>query len=53
MPAGYRIEISPNNRAGCKSTECKNEGIKILKGEIRFGTFVEIMEHQSWQYKHW
>ncbi|KIW08030.1 uncharacterized protein PV09_00974 [Verruconis gallopava] len=52
MPS-YRIEISPNNRAGCKNTECKKNNIKISKGELRFGTFVEIQEHQSWQYKHW
>jgi len=49
----YRVEISPNARAGCKNTECKNEGIKIQKGELRFGTLVTIQERTSWAYKHW
>ncbi|KAI9885933.1 MAG: serine/threonine protein kinase psk1 [Watsoniomyces obsoletus] len=53
MPAQYRIEISPNNRAGCKNKECKDANIKIMKGELRFGTLVEINQHQSWTYKHW
>jgi serine/threonine-protein kinase ATR len=48
-----RTEISSTNRAGCQDGYCKSHGIKILKGELRFGTFVEIQEHQSWRYKHW
>lgn len=46
-------EISPNNRAGCKNTECKREGIKIPKGQIRYGTFVTAANFQSWAWKHW
>ncbi|KAG6016357.1 hypothetical protein E4U54_001663 [Claviceps lovelessii] len=51
----YRVatEISPNNRAGCKDSICNKEKIKITKGEIRFGTWVEIQEHGSWAWKHW
>ncbi|KAG6003023.1 hypothetical protein E4U43_000979 [Claviceps pusilla] len=49
----YRVEISPNNRAGCKDSVCNKEKIKITKGEIRFGTWVEIQEHGSWAWKHW
>jgi len=49
----YRIEISPNNRAGCKNTECQKNNDKILKGTLRFATLVEIQERQSWAYKHW
>lgn len=49
----YRIEVSPNNRAGCKNTECKNAGIKISKGQMRFGAWVEGPEFQSWSWKHW
>ncbi|KAL1872383.1 serine/threonine-protein kinase M1 [Diaporthe australafricana] len=52
MPA-YRIEISPNNRAGCQETLHKKEAVKITKGEPRFGTWVEIHEHGSWRWKHW
>ncbi|UKZ95444.1 uncharacterized protein TrAFT101_010288 [Trichoderma asperellum] len=49
----YRIEISPNKRAGCHDTVCKKEAVKIQKGEIRFGSWVEIQEHGSWSWKHW
>ncbi|KAF9740051.1 hypothetical protein PMIN02_002787 [Paraphaeosphaeria minitans] len=49
----YRVEESKNARAGCKNTECKNEGVKIHKGELRFATQVTIQEHTSWAYKHW
>ena len=46
-------EISPNKRAGCKDTLCKEENVKIMKGELRFGSWVEIKEHGSWAWKHW
>lgn len=49
----YRVEISPNNRATCKDTVCKKEQVKITKGEIRFGSWIEIQEHGSWSWKHW
>ena len=49
----YRIEICPNNRATCKNTECKANKVIIPKGELRFGTFITIQDHQSWAYKHW
>jgi hypothetical protein len=49
----HYTELSPNNRAGCKDTVCKKEAIKIKKGEIRFGTWVEIAEHGSWAWRHW
>ncbi|KKY37634.1 putative protein kinase rad3 [Diaporthe ampelina] len=52
MPV-YRIEVSPNNRAGCNDTLHKKEKVKIMKGEPRFGTWVEIEEHGSWRWKHW
>lgn len=46
-------EISANNRAGCKDSVCKKEAVKITKGEIRFGTWVEINDRGSWSWKHW
>ncbi|MCJ1432455.1 hypothetical protein MMC27_001811 [Xylographa pallens] len=49
----FRLEYAPSGRAGCKATECKKQGIKIDKGELRHGTFLEIQEHQSWAWKHW
>ncbi|MCJ1396933.1 hypothetical protein MMC11_000125 [Xylographa trunciseda] len=49
----FRLEYALSGRAGCKATECKKQGIKIDKGELRHGTFLEIQEHQSWAWKHW
>jgi hypothetical protein len=49
-----RPEISPNNRAVCKDTICKKEKAKLLKGDIRFGTWVEVGDYPgSWSWKHW
>ncbi|KAI9726178.1 MAG: hypothetical protein M1828_001851 [Chrysothrix sp. TS-e1954] len=53
MPTAYRVEEASTGRAVCRSTECKTNVVKIDKGELRFGTLVEIKEHQSWQWKHW
>jgi hypothetical protein len=47
------LEVSPNNRAGCKDTECKKNAEKITKGTLRFGSWVTIQEHGSWSWKHW
>jgi hypothetical protein len=49
----HPLEVSPNNRAGCHEAGCKKDAVKILKGEIRFGSWVEIKEHGSWSWKHW
>ncbi|KAF4984272.1 hypothetical protein FZEAL_484 [Fusarium zealandicum] len=49
----YRIEVSPNNRAVCKDTVCKKNAEKVLKGTLRFGSWVTIHEHGSWSWKHW
>jgi hypothetical protein len=53
MPEGYRVELSPNKRAGCQATDCKKAAVKIQIGELRFGTVVTIQDHTSMQYKHW
>jgi hypothetical protein len=51
------IEISPNNRAGCQNKECKDAGLKVKKGELRFGTWVEFnfgeRDIQGWKWRHW
>lgn len=47
------LEVSPNNRAGCKDTQCKKNAEKITKGTLRFGSWVTIEEHGSWSWKHW
>ena len=50
-------EISPNNRAGCQNKECKDAKLKINRGELRFGTWVEFnvgdREAQGWKWRHW
>ncbi|KAI0520944.1 hypothetical protein F5B22DRAFT_596925 [Xylaria bambusicola] len=51
----YRIEISPNNRAGCQDKVCKDSKHKITKGELRFGVWfvVPTIEKGSWKWRHW
>ncbi|KAG4029154.1 hypothetical protein MFRU_017g00900 [Monilinia fructicola] len=52
-PTSYRVELAVSGRAGCNNKECKDAGVKILKDELRLGTWVEINERGSWQWKHW
>ncbi|KAI9743791.1 MAG: serine/threonine-protein kinase M1 [Claussenomyces sp. TS43310] len=52
----YRLELTKDNRkAGCQDTLCKKKGIKILKGELRLGSWVEIAQYESasWRWRHW
>ncbi|PHH59165.1 hypothetical protein CDD82_2535 [Ophiocordyceps australis] len=49
----YRVEKSKNSRAGCKDNVCKSNQVKILKDELRFGTWVDIQGNGSWSWKHW
>ena len=53
MPTVYRVEEASSGRAVCRNTDSKTNNVKIEKGELRFGTLIEIHEHQSWQWKHW
>ncbi|KAI9831548.1 MAG: hypothetical protein M1819_004778 [Sarea resinae] len=53
MPTGYRVELASSNRAGCKNRECLDAKEKIPKGELRYGSWVDIGEHGSWSWKHW
>ncbi|KAK2879461.1 hypothetical protein FQN49_000845 [Arthroderma sp. PD_2] len=52
MPT-YRIELASTGRAGCKNKECQQNKEKILKGELRLGSFVDTEQFQSWAWKHW
>ncbi|KLJ08394.1 hypothetical protein EMPG_16164 [Blastomyces silverae] len=52
MPT-YRIEEASTSRAGCKNKECQEKKEKILKGELRLGTWVDTENFQSWAWKHW
>ncbi|KAG9244039.1 hypothetical protein BJ878DRAFT_508001 [Calycina marina] len=49
----YRVELAKTGRAVCKNTECKKHQIKIDKGTLRFGVWVDLFEHGSWSWKHW
>ncbi|KAL1969606.1 hypothetical protein VTN77DRAFT_8159 [Rasamsonia byssochlamydoides] len=49
----YRFEEASTSRATCTNKECKDEKIKIKKGELRLGTWVEIGEFQSFHWRHW
>ncbi|KAJ5684057.1 PARP-type zinc finger-containing protein C2A9.07c [Penicillium maclennaniae] len=48
----YRFELS-NGRAGCQNKECKDNAVKIPKGELRVGSWVESEKFQSYQWRHW
>lgn len=51
---GYKVEVSPSARAGCRATACKEHGSKIAKGELRLGILRQFDgEHESFVYKHW
>ncbi|KAL3482352.1 hypothetical protein BJX99DRAFT_216876 [Aspergillus californicus] len=52
MPS-YRIEQAPTSRAGCTNTECKNNKVKITKGELRLGSWVDTEKIQAFFWKHW
>ncbi|KAJ4349507.1 uncharacterized protein N0V89_008123 [Didymosphaeria variabile] len=51
---GYKVEVTPSARAGCRAAACKDLGIKIQKGELRLGILRPFDgEHVSFVYKHW
>ncbi|KAJ5750216.1 hypothetical protein N7533_007244 [Penicillium manginii] len=49
----YRFELSPSNRAGCQTKECKDNKVKITKGELRVGSWVDTERVQYWAWRHW
>jgi hypothetical protein len=68
MPTGYRLELASSARAGCNgkwndellpATQLTRPGpkpcnkTKIGKGELRIGTWVEIMGNGSFKWRHW
>lgn len=50
-----KSELSSSNRATCRNAECKNNAVKIKKGELRHGSWVDIpgQDHGAWHWKHW
>ncbi|KAF1848830.1 zf-PARP-domain-containing protein, partial [Cucurbitaria berberidis CBS 394.84] len=50
---GYQVDV-PTRAAACRGADCLSKGIKVTKGELRFGISVPFDgEHGSWVYKHW
>ncbi|MCJ1250970.1 hypothetical protein MMC30_008200 [Trapelia coarctata] len=50
----FRLEYATSARSGCKATECKSQGIKIDKNELRHVSFFTIDgERQGKAYRHW
>jgi len=51
--ACINVEYANSSRAKCVGPICTKEGNKILKGEIRFGTFVDTGTFASFKWRHW
>ncbi|KAL4907979.1 hypothetical protein BDW74DRAFT_148340 [Aspergillus multicolor] len=49
----YRVEQASTGRAGCQNKECKDNKVKIGKGELRFGSWVDTPKFQTWYWRHW
>ncbi|KAL8896474.1 MAG: hypothetical protein Q9207_007683 [Kuettlingeria erythrocarpa] len=45
--------MAVSKRAICRNAECKKQSIKIDKGALRLGSWVDYGENQSWAWKHW
>ncbi|QMW31222.1 hypothetical protein G4B84_006603 [Aspergillus flavus NRRL3357] len=46
-------EQASTGRAGCQNKECKDEKVKIAKGELRLGTWVDTERIQAFFWRHW
>ncbi|USP78990.1 gfo idh moca family protein [Curvularia clavata] len=50
---GYKADVA-SRAAACRGHNCLSEGVKITKGELRLGIYVDFDgEHCSTYYKHW
>ncbi|KAH6705190.1 hypothetical protein BKA61DRAFT_617070 [Leptodontidium sp. MPI-SDFR-AT-0119] len=49
----YRVETALSKRAGCQATECKANGVKIDKDDLRLGIWVDYGERAGWVWRHW
>ncbi|KAJ5211951.1 zf-PARP-domain-containing protein [Penicillium cinerascens] len=49
----YRFEQAPSNRSSCTNKECKDAKVKILKGELRLGSWIEGERFQGYTWRHW
>ena len=51
---GYKVEVTKQGRAGCRGISCKEQEVKILKGELRLGILrSQDGEADTYYYKHW
>ncbi|KAF2732332.1 zf-PARP-domain-containing protein [Polyplosphaeria fusca] len=51
---GYIVEVASQGRGGCRGADCKKNGVKIAKGELRLGIATNWDEdHVTWVWKHW
>lgn len=48
----YRVEYAKTGRAVCQGPPCKKEALKIPKGDLRFGTWVDAGQFASWKWRH-
>jgi hypothetical protein len=42
-----------SGRAGCQNSACKHDGLKIAKGQLRFGVLCTFEDRDFWKWKHW
>ncbi|KAB8078940.1 hypothetical protein BDV29DRAFT_165567 [Aspergillus leporis] len=49
----YRLEQASTGRAGCQNKECKDQKVKIAKGELRLGSWVDTERIQAFFWRHW
>ena len=48
------LEYASTGRAGCKGSLCKKTAVKILKGELRCGSYyIFDGDKGAWAWKHW
>jgi hypothetical protein len=51
---GFKVEHALSSRAVCRSPPCKRAGVKMAKGELRFGWLEDYDgQHATWKFKHW
>lgn len=50
---GYKVDVAKRS-AGCRNSTCREDDMKIVKGELRLGITRDWDgDHITWVYKHW
>lgn len=47
------LEYASTGRAVCQVGECKKNKVKIGKGELRLGVWVDMGDFASWRWRHY